>query len=298
MPAINATLEPDSHVTTTCGGATQFQITVSTEQTDGPPVVRQYWLLASHSYALFWNTEIDAWDMASTKEHQVSLSESSSYQLVTTVLCDSSGWRYPRLIILAPVCEAGSPSLESISFFTYSWLGIQAAAAGMQEAGETIVGSGMFFPFLGRSDVASASNRSGIRKPPPVNLMSAAKRQSAQENGRRGIMLIVNPLDIGAMLLDRFRQHLHGASGCITQADGLSCAMSRIFMSESTGAAVYLFTDDHCPPHVHARHRDDGWIARVQFSFVNNDVALMSIAPAKHVPLQRVVDKLLDDVGD
>lgn len=74
--------------------------------------------------------------------------------------------------------------------------------------------------------------------------------------------------------------------------------MSRIFISESTGAAVYLFADDHCPPHVHGRHRGDGWIARVQFSFVNNDVGLMSIAPPKHLPLQRVVNELLNDVGD
>jgi hypothetical protein len=73
--------------------------------------------------------------------------------------------------------------------------------------------------------------------------------------------------------------------------------MSRIFNSESTGAAVYLFADDHCPPHVHARHRSEGWIARVQFSFLNNDVALMSIAPAQRLPLQRIVNKLLDDVG-
>ena len=74
--------------------------------------------------------------------------------------------------------------------------------------------------------------------------------------------------------------------------------MSRLFISEATGAVVYLFADDHCPPHVHARHRSEGWIARVQFSFLDNDVGLMSIAPAKHVPLQRVVNKLLDDVGD
>lgn len=74
--------------------------------------------------------------------------------------------------------------------------------------------------------------------------------------------------------------------------------MSRIFISESTGAAVYLFTDDHCPPHVHARHRSEGWIARVQFSIVDNDVELMSVAPAQHVPPRRVVNCLLNDVGD
>jgi hypothetical protein len=74
--------------------------------------------------------------------------------------------------------------------------------------------------------------------------------------------------------------------------------MSRIFVSESTGAFVYLFADDHCPPHVHARHRSDGWVARVQFSFVNNDVELLSIAPPKQAPLQRVVNNLLDDIGN
>lgn len=36
----------------------------------------------------------------------------------------------------------------------------------------------------------------------------------------------------------------------------------------------------------------------MQFSFVDNDVALMSITPAKHVPLQRIVNSLLNDVGD
>ena len=36
----------------------------------------------------------------------------------------------------------------------------------------------------------------------------------------------------------------------------------------------------------------------MHFSFVDNDVGLMSIAPTKRVPLQRVVNKLLDDVGN
>jgi len=55
--------------------------------------------------------------------------------------------------------------------------------------------------------------------------------------------------------------------------------MSRVFVSEDTGAAVYVFADDHCPPHVHARHRGDGWIARVRFSYVSRALELMSIAP-------------------
>jgi hypothetical protein len=72
--------------------------------------------------------------------------------------------------------------------------------------------------------------------------------------------------------------------------------MSRIFVSEATGATIYVFADDHCPPHVHARHRGEGWVARVRFSYVGNAVELISIAPLKNVPLQRVVNALLDDI--
>lgn len=72
--------------------------------------------------------------------------------------------------------------------------------------------------------------------------------------------------------------------------------MSRIFVSEATGATVYVFADDHCPPHVHARHRGEEWIARVKFSYVCNAVKLISIAPLKNIPLQRVVNALLDEI--
>ncbi len=72
--------------------------------------------------------------------------------------------------------------------------------------------------------------------------------------------------------------------------------MSRVFTSQSTGAGVYVFSDDHCPPHVHARHRGDGWIARVRFSFVSSAVELLSIAPLKNSPLQRTVNRLLDEI--
>jgi hypothetical protein len=72
--------------------------------------------------------------------------------------------------------------------------------------------------------------------------------------------------------------------------------MSRVFVSEATGAVIYVFADDHCPPHVHARHRGEGWVARVGFSYVDHEVALISIAPLRNVPLQRVVNALLDDI--
>jgi hypothetical protein len=72
--------------------------------------------------------------------------------------------------------------------------------------------------------------------------------------------------------------------------------MSRVFISQGTGAGVYVFSDDHCPPHVHARHRGDGWIARVRFSFLGSEVRLLSIAPLRNSPLQRTVNQLLDDI--
>lgn len=72
--------------------------------------------------------------------------------------------------------------------------------------------------------------------------------------------------------------------------------MAKVFTSEATGATVYVFSDDHCPPHVHARHRGEGWIARASFSFLRNAVELMSIQPLRKTPLLRTVNHLLDDI--
>ena len=74
--------------------------------------------------------------------------------------------------------------------------------------------------------------------------------------------------------------------------------MSRIFVSQGTGATVYVFSNDHCPAHVHARHRGDGWIARVSFSYLTSAIELISIAPAKSVPSRRVVNSLMSDVQE
>lgn len=72
--------------------------------------------------------------------------------------------------------------------------------------------------------------------------------------------------------------------------------MSRVFVSEGTGAAVYVFSNDHCPPHVSARHRGEEWIARVRFSYLTDTVDLWSIEPIKHAPAQRAINQLLDEV--
>lgn len=73
--------------------------------------------------------------------------------------------------------------------------------------------------------------------------------------------------------------------------------MSRVFVSEATRAVIHVFADDHCPPHVHARHRGEEWIARVGFSYASAAVALISIAPLRNVPSQRAVNRLLDDIA-
>jgi len=72
--------------------------------------------------------------------------------------------------------------------------------------------------------------------------------------------------------------------------------MSRVFVSEATRAAIYVFSDDHCPPHVHARHRGEGWIARVRFSYVRSAVALISITPLRNAPQRRALNLLLGDI--
>jgi hypothetical protein len=74
--------------------------------------------------------------------------------------------------------------------------------------------------------------------------------------------------------------------------------MSRVFTSGATGAGIYVFSDDHCPPHVHVRHRGEGWIARVRFSYLSSALELISIAPVKNIPLQRVVSRLLSDIQE
>src|ERR1700689_3978990 len=72
--------------------------------------------------------------------------------------------------------------------------------------------------------------------------------------------------------------------------------MSRVFTSQATGATVYVFSNDHCPPHVSARHRGEGWIAKVQFSFLSDAVSLRSIEPVPHAPTQRAINRLLEEV--
>jgi len=73
--------------------------------------------------------------------------------------------------------------------------------------------------------------------------------------------------------------------------------MSKVFASVGAGAAVYIFADDHCPPHVHARHRGEGWVARVRFSYAIDAVHLISVVPQRNAPPGRTLGLLLDDIA-
>ncbi len=72
--------------------------------------------------------------------------------------------------------------------------------------------------------------------------------------------------------------------------------MGKVLNSAHAGATVYVFADDHCPPHVHARHRGNGWTARVRFSYVTDQVSVMSVTPLNMPIRPRVITSLLKDV--
>ena len=61
----------------------------------------------------------------------------------------------------------------------------------------------------------------------------------------------------------------------------------------SVGRIVDVDPDDRG---VHARRGGEDWIARVRYSYLDSTVGLISIAPVKIVPLQRVVNRLLSYV--
>ena len=69
-----------------------------------------------------------------------------------------------------------------------------------------------------------------------------------------------------------------------------------MFISDSTGASVYVFSHDHCDPHVSAKHRSEGWIARVRFSYLDRRVELWSIEPIKNQPSRNSINQLLTEV--
>jgi len=64
-----------------------------------------------------------------------------------------------------------------------------------------------------------------------------------------------------------------------------------------TGARLVIASDDHCPPHVHARHREEGWVVRLWFSFASNAAGVLDIAPTDAAVRQRQLNQMLDEVA-
>jgi hypothetical protein len=73
--------------------------------------------------------------------------------------------------------------------------------------------------------------------------------------------------------------------------------MPTLFIS-ATGARVAITTDDHCPTHVHALHRGEGWLVRAEFSYVSNDGGILAIEPSERAVRQRQLNLLLDEILD
>lgn len=72
--------------------------------------------------------------------------------------------------------------------------------------------------------------------------------------------------------------------------------MAKILQS-ATGATIVIASNDHCPPHVHAWHRSEGWIVRLAFSFATNTASVLSIAPTSNAVRQRQLNEMLDEIS-
>lgn len=55
---------------------------------------------------------------------------------------------------------------------------------------------------------------------------------------------------------------------------------------------VFIAAEDHPPPHVHARHTAQGWIARFRFSFLSDVAALYRFKRRGRNPTLRALDDL------
>jgi hypothetical protein len=72
--------------------------------------------------------------------------------------------------------------------------------------------------------------------------------------------------------------------------------MPNVFPS-ATGARVIIASNDHCPPHVHAGHKEEGWVIRLWFSFTSDDVGVLSIAPTEHAVRRRQLNQICDELA-
>ena len=72
--------------------------------------------------------------------------------------------------------------------------------------------------------------------------------------------------------------------------------MAKLFVSE-TGARVVIASADHCPPHVHAVHKEERWVVRLWFSYGSRAVGALSIAPNEGAVRRRQLNAMMAEVG-
>lgn len=59
---------------------------------------------------------------------------------------------------------------------------------------------------------------------------------------------------------------------------------------------AWTYMNDHCEPHVTFDCPADGWKARIQFSMVKPDVALIDVKPLKNIPSRAVLNTLANQL--
>jgi hypothetical protein len=72
--------------------------------------------------------------------------------------------------------------------------------------------------------------------------------------------------------------------------------MATLFIS-GTGARVIIASDDHCPPHVLAFHRTEGWIVSFVVPMRPSRLVVLSIAPTGQAMRQRQLNRRSDGPG-
>jgi hypothetical protein len=59
---------------------------------------------------------------------------------------------------------------------------------------------------------------------------------------------------------------------------------------------VFIAAEDHPPPHVHAVHSGDGWVARFRFSFLSDVTGLYRFRRRGRKPTTATLDRVADAV--
>jgi len=59
---------------------------------------------------------------------------------------------------------------------------------------------------------------------------------------------------------------------------------------------VFIGAEDHPPPHVHAVHAGEGWIARFRFSFLSDVTGLYRFRRRGRRPMTATLDRVAEDI--